>query len=192
MLNFRTIGRAIYEMRPIRMQIAEHDALRGICLNQQARVYSELELKGRLQEAPGYVMKNEGLIKKIDADIRRLTGQLLPRRNYYRGMSAPSFDDYEGIQTLKNAVPGQVICPERGYTFVTSSSSIADEYTNMNGQAAKVLMKIKTPIGTRVSRDRTHEKEVIFPRNAQFEVLKKKKRSNGTIDIVLKYILPGS
>lgn len=197
MFSIRSIGKAIYEMRPIKWRIPQHaDAIFATSTNLKIRDFSKLEAEGRLNEASDYIMGAKGIVQEVDAEFRRLTGQLLPRRKYYRGIADSSYEEHEGLKVLHEAKVGDAVCPDRGYAFASRQRGIGQDYAFINDPAwanrPRMLLEIRTPIGSKLSHNSSHLGEVVFPRNAQFKVLKKEERKDGFTKVVLKYLLPKS
>ena len=132
-------------------------------------------------------------IKKIDDSFKKLIPSLMPK-TYYRGVVGSS--ENRAIKIVNEAKVGDVIQPDLGYPFLASKLSYAEEYSQYLGGDANpencVVMIIKTPIGTPISRDISFntilgDKNVVLPRGVKYEVLDKEVKNNKTY-ITLKYL----
>lgn len=126
-------------------------------------------------------------MKICDRQFERLLPNWMPRR-YYRGII-----DNEGTEIINGAKPGDTIMPDYGYAYATTSKEVAKGFAtghSYDGQdpARHVLMEIKTPIGTRISKNPFHLREVVFPRKARYQLIEKS-ANDGVTNAILKYIL---
>lgn len=132
-------------------------------------------------------------IKELDNSFKKLIPALMPK-TYYRGVVGNSSN--RAIKTVSEAKVGDIIQPDLGYPFFASKLSYAEEYAEYtNGQLNPencVVMIVKTPIGTPISRDISFntilgDKNVVLPRGIKYEVLDKEVKKDKTY-ITLKYL----
>ena len=132
-------------------------------------------------------------ISKIDSEFDKIIPLIIPK-TFYRGITA---DSYSGrtFKILNEAKKGDVIIPDLGYPFVSSSKKLAEGYAEYSDGTADpkncIVMKIKLPAGTRIARDlkylRPNEYNVVLKRGISYEVLDKEIKDNKTY-ITLKYL----
>ncbi|MCD7878666.1 MAG: hypothetical protein LUG16_01880, partial [Candidatus Gastranaerophilales bacterium] len=138
----------------------------------------------------GYIPENlESRI--LDKGLENLS-PLKKNETVYRGVNGNRFfkKNLEYVKSLINAKKGDVIS-DKGYGYASFSKKIANHYSDgglCDGLGAR--MKIIVPEGSKVSIG-GKQHEMLFPRNAQFEVVEQAKiAEDGIMEIVLKYILP--
>ena len=142
------------------------------------------------------------IIKNIS--VHQINAQSTP--NWVKNPSKNSFfpdgngvfggkDNY-AIQVLSSAKVGDIVQPDLGYSFLTANKSYAKDYTSscegIKDPENSLMMIIKAPIGTPISRDFAFDRSIInsnvvLARGANFEVLDKKVK-DGTTYITLKYL----
>lgn len=105
----------------------------------------------------------------------------------YRGITA---QDYQSV--MKKFVQ-DVMSKKQGETFSDAGFS----YSSYDEDMAKTfagngtVLEIKVPKGAKVSSSRySSQKEVLFPRNAEFKVLEEVKIKDGYSHMVVEYVLP--
>lgn len=140
-----------------------------------------------------FISKVKGYIDKHDANFKKVIPLLVPK-TYYRGVFGGK-DNY-AIQVLSSAKVGDIVQPDLGYSFLTANKSYAKDYTSscegIKDPENSLMMIIKAPIGTPISRDFAFDRSIInsnvvLARGANFEVLDKKVK-DGTTYITLKYL----
>ena len=132
-------------------------------------------------------------INDLDDSFKNLVPSLFPK-TYYRGVVGDSSN--RAIKIVNDAKVGDIIQPDLGYPFLASKKSYAEDYSQYVGGYSNpencVVMIIKTPIGTPISRDISFntvlgDKNVVLPRGVKYEVLDKEIKNNKTY-ITLKYL----
>ena len=132
-------------------------------------------------------------IKALDDSFKKIIPSLMPK-TYYRGVIGDSSN--RAIKTVNEAKVGDIIQPDLGYPFLASKISYAERYSQyVDGEANPencVVMIIKTPVGTPISRDISFnsilgDKNVVLPRGVKYEVLDKEVKNDKTY-ITLKYL----
>ena len=108
------------------------------------------------------------------------------------------------LETILNAKEGDIIVPDVGYVWGSPQKEYAEAYASyLDGSSTQncILMKIKTPIGTRLSRDINigfeyfeisslnpySNMNVVFKRGVSYKVLKKEVVDNKTY-ITVEYL----
>ena len=131
------------------------------------------------------------LLKETDDAFSCVVPSMLPK-TYYRGVLIDKTSRVAEI--IKKAEIKDVIQPDLGYSFLASKKSYAESYADYasgkSDPTTCIVMKIKTPIGTPISRDITFaplEGNVVLARGAKFEVLDKEIKDGKTY-ITLKYL----
>lgn len=170
----------------------EGDLCAGV--NLRFRYLSKEEAKGNmskvLAENPDWSVVID-MMNKADADFKKLPKSII-KHKLFRGMASTSDRVDDGIKVVQNAKIGDTIIPDYGYAYASKSKSIGKDYAfvdRQEWQGPRVLMEIITPKGAQLSRNTRHLKEVVFPRNAKYQIIDKKDE-NGVTKVVMKYILP--
>lgn len=135
-----------------------------------------------------FLTKVEQYITKHDNSFKNIIPSPL-RHTYYRGLSGENY----GTKIINEAKVGDIIAPDLGYCFASLKKEVAMDYSNLycnskvKDPLRQCVMKIITPSGSIVSRNYSHLSEVVFPREAQYKVLKKE-IIDGRTFITLKYL----
>lgn len=197
---------------PIRLQSKMQDSFHSTSRQVMIRSLLELKEKGLTDEEIAKVwykaeyendkteVKKEHLeaieitkklLKETDDAFSCVVPSMLPK-TYYRGVLIDKTSRVAEI--IKKAEIKDVIQPDLGYSFLASKKSYAESYADYaSGKpdpTTCIVMKIKTPIGTPISRDITFaplEGNVVLARGAKFEVLDKEIKDGKTY-ITLKYL----
>lgn len=160
----------------------------------------ELMTEAEKAEAKEEWNKFKQKIQKIDRSFDYIIPTLIPM-TYYRGILG-NIKTNRGLQIVRDAKVGDVITPDVGYPMASLERGTAEAYsgyeTKNSTPEQNVVMIIKAPVGTQVSReyslcngfDEASSLYVIFRRNAQFKVLKKEVQ-NGKTCITLEYLGAG-
>lgn len=137
------------------------------------------------------VEKTEQLIKDLDTAFSRVIPSIVPK-TYYRGIVEDKASRVGNI--INSAKSGDIIQPDLGYPFLASKESYAEGYASYLGGKSDpetcIVMKIKAPVGTPISRDISFaplEGNVVLARGAKFKVLEKEIKNNKTY-ITLEYL----
>ncbi len=140
-----------------------------------------------------YIKKLGAKIKETDESFKKTIPSLFPK-TYYRGIVES--DDNRAIKIINESQIGDIIKPDLGYPFLASKMSYAESYSRyVNGQSSPkncIVMIIKTPSGTPISRDISFnsilgDKNVVLARGANYKVLNKEIKNNRTY-ITLEYL----
>lgn len=158
--------------------------------------------KDDLAEFGKYLDRLEQKIKDIDASFEQVIPALIPM-TYYRGMILEQGS--RELEEFINAKVGDTIQPDLGYSWASPKKSYADNYAEYcDGSSSKencVVMKIKTPAGSKLSRDVDIDlsefefhglnpyssMNVVFKRGVSYKVLKKEVIDN-KIYVTVKYL----
>ena len=158
--------------------------------------------KDDLVEFGKYLDRLEQKIKDIDASFEQVIPALIPM-TYYRGMILKQGS--RELEEFINAKVGDTIQPDLGYSWASPKKSYADDYAEYcDGSSSKencVVMKIKTPAGSKLSRDVDIDlsefefhglnpyssMNVVFKRGVSYKVLKKEVIDN-KIYVTVKYL----
>ena len=140
-----------------------------------------------------FIQKIGSKVKDIDNSFKTVIPSITPK-TYYRGVIGDNKN--RAIRIINESKVGDVIQPDLGYPFLASKKEYAESYSSYtNGKANPencVVMIIKTPIGTPVSRDVKFnlfslDNNVVLPRGVKYEVLDKEIKNDKTY-ITLKYL----
>ena len=158
--------------------------------------------KDDLVEFGKYLDRLEQKIKDIDASFEQVIPALIPM-TYYRGMILKQGS--RELEEFINAKVGDTIQPDLGYSWASPKKNYADDYAEYcDGSSSKencVVMKIKTPAGSKLSRDVDIDlsefefhglnpyssMNVVFKRGVSYKVLKKEVIDN-KIYVTVKYL----
>ncbi len=94
------------------------------------------------------------------------------------------------FNVIEHAKIGDTVILDEGcaYAFQQENLISLNNYNLKN----PMLEIIRIPKGARVSRNMEHGGEILMPRGAEYKLISKETVSNGTIKVVLEYILPKS
>ena len=145
------------------------------------------------KEVLNFVQKIGNKIADIDNSFKTVIPSLAPK-TYYRGVIGDNKN--RAISVINDAKVGDVIQPDLGYPFLASKKEYAESYSSYtNGKSNPencVVMIVKTPAGTPISRDvkfnlLSLDNNVVLPRGVKYEVLDKEVKNDKTY-ITLKYL----
>lgn len=172
----------------------ENDLCAGV--NLRFRYLSKAKADGTiskiLEENPDW-SKVIDMMDNADAEFKKLPKSIF-KRTFYRGMVSTTDRIDDGIKAIQNAKIGDIVIPDYGYAYATTNKSIGEGYAFVdrpNWEGPRVLMEIIAPRGSQLSRKPTHLNEVVFPRNAKYQIIDKKEE-NGITKVIMKYVLPKS
>ena len=161
-----------------------------------AKMFEKTFLEGSDEDKKAlvdYVKKMHKQIDSIDESFKNVVPLLMPK-TYYRGV-VDSLGN-RAIKTVKEANVGDIIQPDLGYPFLASKKEYARSFSSYtNGESNPetcVLMIIKLPAGTPVSRDISFntilgDKNIVLPRGVKYKVLDKEIK-DGRTNITLEYL----
>lgn len=90
---------------------------------------------------------------------------------------------------VKNADVGDVIVPDKGYSYTGFTRSIAEHWAPYD-RSKGMMYIIRLPKGCKVSRNLEHGGEVVMPRGAEYRVISKHTNYDGTLEVTMEYIPP--
>ncbi len=90
---------------------------------------------------------------------------------------------------VKNADVGDVIVPDKGYSYTGFTRSIAEHWAPYD-RSKGMMYIIRLPKGCKVSRNLEHDGEVVMPRGAEYRVISKHTNYDGTLEVTMEYIPP--
>ena len=96
----------------------------------------------------------------------------------------------EDFDIIENAKVGDVIVPDRGYSYTAMQESLAQHWAGAIKPEDGMMQEIRLPKGAKVSRNLEHGGEVLMPRGAQYMLLSKEKDELGVLKVTMEYILP--
>lgn|GEM_PF-3441564 len=105
---------------------------------------------------------------------------------FYRGIGERFIPD-----SIINGKVGDIVVPDNSYAYTAFNRELANRFGGHQ-------YIIRTPKGTKVSRNMEHGGEAVFPRNAEYRIISKSRTPadsiypNGQWRIELEYILPKS
>ena len=118
-------------------------------------------------------------------------------QTFYRGVSL--FGGADGnnselneafIDGLKKLKVGDVIS-DRAYSYFSTGQGVLDQYSkNICEKSARMIIQVPQGAKVKIGKWCPSGREGIFPRNAQFRVIKEAEMVNGVPEIVLEYIVP--
>lgn len=148
-----------------------------------------------------FVEKMSKYMDKVDASFEKLK-PLDKRCIGYRGRTENPImkSANEDFAIVDKAKVGDVIVPDKGYSYAAFDRSLADNWggpgavmTDRHGKPTRQIMyTMYYPEGAKVSCNLEHGGEIVAPRGAAYKVISKETDKQGNIEIAMEYILPES
>ena len=137
--------------------------------------------------------ENPNILKqKLNEEFSLLPG-LVEKRQYYRGIENISDKEWHNFAGYRK---GQVVCPDKGYAFITNFVEDANLYNRGNNG---VLFEIECPEGSQISQLKgfvpsritklSFKNESVVPAGSLYEVTKDSaKDENGILHVYLRFL----
>jgi len=162
-------------------EVPEHHNLNGINCNIRSILEKVEEGRPLHRFETCYLSR----IDEIDESFEKLAPldrDIVCYRGRGKNILASSFNrDFDVIEAAK---AGDIIVPDRAYSYAAADKEVARNW------AVNMMYEIRVPKGAKVSRNKEHGGEVIFPRGAKYRLISKEKDKFGILNVVLEYILP--
>lgn len=130
-------------------------------------------------------------LKELDAKFEELP-PLEQEYTFYRGRAESLITQWDtDFDIIEKANIGDVVVPDTAYSYTAFKRDIARTWGGAYSERRSMMYEIHTPKGAKISCTSEHSGEALFPRSAQYKLLSKTK-ADGTLNVVLEYILPNS